>query len=75
MNNHQVGEDNANAILREEDVVTIRELAAAGTTGKELAAYYGVSQATVCRIITGAMWASVGGPTRPPKFHKPRVRR
>jgi predicted transcriptional regulator len=41
------------------DVIDIRRLRATGSTTAEIAEFYGVTQRTVQRVLTGEIWSSV----------------
>lgn len=62
---HARGSRNGHAKLTEDDVVVIRERAAAGATGRQMARDYEVSEGTVNMILSGKRWAHAGGPIRP----------
>jgi len=51
------GTANGAAVLTEDDVRRLRELAANGTSQKHIAATYGIAPATVSRIVTRKLWS------------------
>lgn len=53
------GEKNGRAKIKERDVITIRENARNGKTQKELAALFGLRQATISLIVTRKTWAHI----------------
>ena len=56
------GEHRWSAILREKDIPKICELRKRGHTQSEIAAEFGVSQATITRVLTGESWSHVPRP-------------
>ena len=60
----QRGEDRAQALLTEADVVQMREAAAAGAATKYLASRFGIAYRTANHIITGTKWRHAGGPIK-----------
>lgn len=56
--------------LPEEIVVQIRERRAAGERANKLAAEYGIGPGHISAITTGQIYANVGGPISPPRWHK-----
>lgn len=52
------------AVLSEDDVLRLRERAAAGEQYKSLAAEFGISPHSVKDIVSGRKWPKVGGPIR-----------
>ena len=55
----QVGSRNAYAKLTEADVMTIRKMSNQGIIQKTIAAKFGVTRSTVCRIAQGKSWHHV----------------
>lgn len=55
------GERQGGAKLSEQDIPRIRELYAAGSTQREVAQAFGVSQGTISLIVKGAVWGHVDG--------------
>ena len=53
------GRRHGRTILTEDDVLEIRQASAKGASGKELAADYGVSKATISRIILKQNWKHI----------------
>lgn len=57
------------------EVIALRDMRAAGMRIKDLATFYGISQAQTCRICTGRQWATTDGPTvcrnKPTRFLSP----
>jgi hypothetical protein len=60
------GEKNPRSKLSDEQVRSLRERAAAGGYAPDLAAEYGITQASVSQIVTGQTRAAAGGPIRAP---------
>lgn len=61
---HARGSRNGKAKINEEIVLVMRERRAAGATGRDLAAQFGVSEGLVNEIVRGRRWRHVGGPIR-----------
>lgn len=60
---HRAGEDNNLAVLKESDVVLIREMYASGVaTQKQIGEKYGITQSGVGRIVRGQAWVDAPGP-------------
>jgi len=66
------GEKDAQALLRAEQVLQIREAAANGETHAAIAARYGIARRTVGKVASGVRWAHVGGPIIVQKPGRPR---
>lgn len=59
---HARGQTNGHAKLTERDVLEIRELFAAGTTGSSLARRFNVAPSAITAVVRGKRWRHVGGP-------------
>lgn len=55
----QIGQDNPGARLTDQHIPVIRQLLARGISQSQVAAQFGVSQATISRIARGAAWSHV----------------
>lgn len=56
---HSKGKSQPCAKVTDEDVATIRRFRSDGVTATAIAQWYGMSVATICKIIKGQMWAHV----------------
>jgi hypothetical protein len=54
-----LGSKNPNSVLTEADVLRMRDLAAQGTSTKELVRMYGVAAATISRIVNRRTWSHI----------------
>ncbi len=67
-----VGEDRHSAILRETEVVSLREEYAAGAEVTDLMDAYGIARSTVRCIVLGIKWKHAGGPLTRRRPKQPR---
>lgn len=62
-----LGEEQPTATVSNETVIRIREDRALGLTYAALSKKYSLPKYTICRICTGRLWSSVGGPIQTPQ--------
>jgi hypothetical protein len=53
------GSRNGSAVLTEDDVIRLRQMAADGVLQKEIARIYGIMPSTVSRIVTRKAWKHI----------------
>ena len=54
-----LGSRNGSAVLTEDDVIRLRQMAADGVLHKEIARIYGIMPSTVSRIVTRKAWKHI----------------
>ena len=61
-NRMPIADERPAAVLSNAAVIEIRERYAAGESGPELAAEFGIARPTLYQITSGRKWQSIGGP-------------